>query len=282
MKDYYLPGPLERKITDTLRWLDAALTAETVERPVILWSGGKDSMVLLDLVRYKMDLNLPVVLFREPWWPQKYAFHDTLAAVWNLEVYSPPPLASTAYQAPDHLVLLARYGMRGSDVIEVPKDVIEYDASPTVSWACGVEILERPRGVMEWPWETVLVGHKDCDIDPVLGQVPLKTARHAMPGGTTLLYPLRHWTDADIWDYIEAHDLPMDEARYHVAERRNWADRGANADWFHACTRCLSTPASESVPCPRWQRDIPGRKEGVVWEDTLLRDNFTAPEHKTF
>lgn len=281
MKTYTLGTELERKVADTVRWIDAALSREDVQAPAILWSGGKDSMVMLDLIRSHMDIRLPVILFREPWWPEKYRFHDRMIAAWNLEVYSPPPAGSFAYEGDDHVVLLARYAMRGDDFVDVPKDVIELDDNRQemrAGWHCGARILSRPRGYQEWPWDTVFVGHKDCDTDPVLGAIPLHSDFIERPEGTSPAYPLRHWTDKDVWDYIEAMNVPMDGDRYDVVNRRNRADRRYNADWIQACTRCLTTSESATCHCPLWNRQILGARERVAWVPSLLGHNFDAPE----
>jgi 3'-phosphoadenosine 5'-phosphosulfate sulfotransferase (PAPS reductase)/FAD synthetase len=40
--------------------------AEAFPRGMICWSGGKNSMVLLHIVR-EMGMNLPLIFFKEPW-----------------------------------------------------------------------------------------------------------------------------------------------------------------------------------------------------------------------
>ena len=49
--------------------------AKNFPKGMICWSGGKDSMVLLHIMR-GMGIELPLVFFREPWQPSKYKFHD--------------------------------------------------------------------------------------------------------------------------------------------------------------------------------------------------------------
>lgn len=279
--NYHLPSSLERLTSDTLRWIEGVLSRDDLAAPVILWSGGKDSMVMLHLIQFQLGVRLPVVLFREPWWPEKYTFHDDLISAWGLEVYSPPPVGSYAYQAADHLVLVARYGMRGEDLIDVPKDVVEWESGSGIQdsgFGCGAEILSRPKGLMQWPWDVAFIGHKDVDTDPVLGKIPLKADFVNRPAGTSWAYPLRHWTDANVWDYLEAMNVPMDVGRYDVAARTNHADRRRNSDWIHACTQCLTTSQADTCHCPKWNRPIPGRRENVAWMETLVRDHFNAPD----
>lgn len=306
-------------------WLSQSLS------PVLLWSGGKDSMVLLHLLTQIMRTRIPCVLYREPWWPEKYAFHDALAVEWGLTVHSPWPMASMAYRddATDKLVLLARYPLRGQgQTMDVPKDVIRFpdddsndndtdhaigdegtmvpgeipgrlpqggahETDPLVSpvaadsrhwpapppgYACGLDILSRPRANSEFPWDLALIGHKDCDTDPVLGRIPLWAPIVPHAGGTSLGYPLKDWTDADIWDYIEHHGVPMDEGRYDVEHRTNWPSRRLNADWMHACTRCVEVGFPERVDCPKLNREVRGASHTVLWVDSLERYNFIAAD----
>ena len=256
----------------------------------VFWSGGKDSMVMLHLITQVMKVRLPVVLFREPWWPQKYGFHDGVIRNWGLEVYSPWPVGTLAYQreSDGHLVLIARYAMRGGDAVDVPKDVIEFKdlrslrelpgESLLMGHACGVDILSRPRAHTEWPWTMALIGHKDVDTDPVLGHIPLYADYLDRPEGTSLAYPLRHWTDADVWAYLKEHEVPVNQLRYDPALEVNRQDRQYNEDWMHACTRCLTAGATETVPCPKYQRHVPGRAHQVAWVETLRRWNFEGEE----
>lgn len=252
------------------------------EAPVILWSGGKDSMVMLHLIHWEMELELPVMLYREPFAPHKYKFHDEIIAQWHLTCYTPWPIASMAYEPVEGgLVLVARYPLRGQGMIDVPKDVIEYDPAVTFSHSvavCGRDVLDRPKAASEIPFDLALVGHKDVDVDPVLGNIPLVSHYHADPTGTALAYPLKDWTDADVWEYLQTYDVSMDVARYDVPARRNEPSRTYNADYIHACTRCLTVGAADSVMCPKYQRDVPGISHRILWLDRLARPELFVAE----
>jgi len=54
--------------------------------PCCLWSGGKDSTVLLHLLREILG-SIPVVCFREPWFPYKDRFVNRVIEEWNLEAW---------------------------------------------------------------------------------------------------------------------------------------------------------------------------------------------------
>ena len=59
--------------------------------------------------------------------------------------------------------------------------------------------------------------------------------------------PLHGWTDADVWAYIEAHNLPHQKDQY-VARDNN----------LPTCYRCLDLHnSSKVVRCPRIDKEIP-------------------------
>jgi hypothetical protein len=62
-------------------WLTGVLVQ--YKNPAIMCSFGKDSMVMLHLMR-KFNLPLPIVFYRDPWFPKKYDFADRMIAEWGL------------------------------------------------------------------------------------------------------------------------------------------------------------------------------------------------------
>ena len=238
-------GPeLNKKIDRAMSLIENAAAEMSL---CVLCSFGKDSLALLQLQR-KMGFEFPVVTFREAWDADKWAHAYELIADWGLEVHFPPPYQTWTYQHGAKFVLGASYPF-GRDpeisaappVIAIPKDVVE-PQTPAISLGgkhCGVRLLNRPTGWMDLPWEGALIGHKDCDRDPILGAIPLKTA-HVPPrveGAMHSFFPLKEWTDADVWEYLRGERVPWDKRRYQ--------DDGSsppgefNADYEHACVECM-------------------------------------------
>jgi 3'-phosphoadenosine 5'-phosphosulfate sulfotransferase (PAPS reductase)/FAD synthetase len=63
---------MEKKINNALKNIETCLKHSS--KPVLAWSGGKDSMALLDLVSKKVGAKIPVFFFVEQWQPGKYSF----------------------------------------------------------------------------------------------------------------------------------------------------------------------------------------------------------------
>jgi 3'-phosphoadenosine 5'-phosphosulfate sulfotransferase (PAPS reductase)/FAD synthetase len=224
---------------------------------VLLCSFGKDSTVLLDLIRETLparELNchsypIPVIYYRHPYFPAKHEFAEEMIRKWALEVYDFPPLACGVKCKEDRLELVTRYQV-GSDAIDLPINTEPpFERRPFV---CGLQWLTRPKTLGgQWPWKTVFIGHKNSDVDPYEGPLPLKEDRVAvMRAGVDAVFPLRHWTDNDVWDYIEANHVPYDQRRYF--KRGEVYDKWLNPDYVHACTACIDPRETRNtVPCPK-------------------------------
>jgi hypothetical protein len=224
-------------------------------KAVFLCSFGKDSMVLLDLIRDVLPAReqnchpypIPVIYHRYPYFPAKNEFADEVIRKWGLEAYDFPPVACGVKCKEDRLELVTRYQL-GQGVIDIP---INTEAPVSRRpFVCGLEWLVRPKMTGgQWPWETVFIGHKSSDVDPYEGPVPLKCDQ-TRTAGVDAVFPLRHWTDADVWDYIETHHVPYDKRRYW--ERAELADKWLNPDYIHACTACIDPRETrKAVPCPK-------------------------------
>jgi hypothetical protein len=232
---------------------------------VLLCSFGKDSMVLLDLIRQVLPARtgrgrmnchsypLPVIYHRHPYFPAKHEFADSVIRSWMLEVYDFPPVAcgvkcrGQRSEVGGRLELVTRYQI-GNGVIDLPMNTeAPIERRPFV---CGLQWLTRPKTLgAQWPWETVFIGHKSSDVDPYEGPVPLKADR-VETAGVNAVFPLRHWTDQDVWDYTELNAVPYDKRRY--VNRGEFSDKWLNPDYIHACTACIDPRVnSKTVLCPK-------------------------------
>jgi hypothetical protein len=258
-----------------------------VQRPAILSSFGKESMVQTHLTR-EMGLRLPIVYHRNHWFPEKNAFADEVIQLWQLEAHDWPPSEcgikvhdtihgepGTAGTTPAGVIqTVSRYQI-GPDIgMDVPNGILEpIDGEP---FLCGViDILERPKGTFFHPWDLYLSGHKSCDEDIFEGPCPLRTDFQPIDNGPATAFPLRHWSNDDVWDYLERFDVPIQRNRYDVANRCEWPDKRYNNDYVEACTRCIDPRQPAIVYCPKWNRAIPnvsGRVKNLEQRDLAYLD----------
>ncbi len=194
--------------------------------PIVCWSGGKDSQLLLRLVAEQYP-QIPVLYFRSAdpnrrrWAEQFIADSDLIAYSWN---------PSDRYVLPGpHLVEEYSFGHLSLPIVS---DIAEGDRC----------VLDIPRDFVEhvsYPFDVTFVGVKDSDEHPVLGK------GYWMPDGDGCFAPLRHMTDEEVWQAIREMEIPIEEAVYD----------GTVPDGPSFCTRCLS--GEPEVFCPAAGKVIP-------------------------
>jgi len=208
---------------------------------------------MLHLMR-RYNLHMPIIFHRDPWFPKKYEFADRMIAEWGLEVYDYPPYAMSLTEGEDIMAFSSHYqiGFANGQVVtmQVPKNIV----SPELykPWKCGLDVLKRPTGTFNYPFDAVLIGHKDTDSDQIAGSVKLHVDVKLNGGmGPDLLFPLKHWTDEDIWEYTERYNVPQQETRYSVEDRKELPDKHANSDYAHICISCCNKKSAAVVRCPK-------------------------------
>jgi 3'-phosphoadenosine 5'-phosphosulfate sulfotransferase (PAPS reductase)/FAD synthetase len=228
------------------------------KRPAVLWSGGKDSTALLHLVRRWMP-HIEVIMWKVPWLPEKWEFHDRMTRAWNLTVFDFPPLWSAVCHGNDRVDLMEAYSIGEKSLVVARGTEPFAEHRP---WACGRKWLERPKvGDVDFPWDVLFHGHKSCDVDPCSGQVPLEVDVLEAPGCAKIYYPLRDWSDAAVCEYTLAERIPWDSNRYEMIEDgpdgthgpavlRTKSDKSLNSDYYHTCLRCIDKRERPFVKCP--------------------------------
>jgi hypothetical protein len=251
-------------VVDALGRIVRAL--EAAARPAVLWSGGKDSTALLHLVR-RVRPDIECIQWRLPWMRRKWEFHDMLAREWNLSVHDQLPAWAALCHGNNRVDIMEGYAI-GSEAMVVARGTEPLDESEP--WVCGLEWLTRPKAAAtDFPWDVLLCGHKNGDIDPCSGPVPLQLDVLRAEGCAAVHYPLRWWSDEDVTDYHVAHAVPWDRNRY-VFENvdcemgngecrkvlRTRADKRLNSDYYQACLRCIDKREGEFVVCPKNQLTV--------------------------
>jgi 3'-phosphoadenosine 5'-phosphosulfate sulfotransferase (PAPS reductase)/FAD synthetase len=228
------------------------------KKPVVMCSFGKDSMVLLDLM-IAVAGPLPIVFHREPFSPSKYAFANEVIQAMNLTVYDYRPCKVSLSNKNGMMEIMNEYQI-GAETCLVPTGMVPpKDYSDRNSYLCGLnDLLLKPLGTFVYPWDVCFLGHKSSDVDPMHGPLPLHLDLKRNPGSASAAFPIREFSDQDVWEYTEAKKLPVHTERYEKVNGawRERANKDLNPDYFTACTLCMDRNGPEVVRCPKYQMEI--------------------------
>jgi 3'-phosphoadenosine 5'-phosphosulfate sulfotransferase (PAPS reductase)/FAD synthetase len=241
------------------------LALKHAKRPAVLWSGGKDSTVLLDLAR-KIRPDIEVIHFKLPFLSHKYAFHHFVQEKLRLTVHDWVPMSVALTHGNNRIDVCETYSlgeshlkvMRGTEPME--------QESP---WVCGKEWLNRPKGHIVSDFDVFLCGHKSSDEDPLTGSVPLEVDKKMLGPNTEIWFPLRYWTDQDISSYIKVNGVDFDQNRYDDTVTSK-PEKHMNSDYVHACFNCVDKRLGKFVDCPKYGIQVENVHEYALHEQPVF------------
>jgi len=267
---------MDQLVSETIE--KAKLWAKNWPNSVVLWSGGKDSTAMLHLLKFQAGIDVSVIQFRQPKFRERYAYSDQLIKDWDLTVYDYPASRFALADGPDTETGEVRFDLLhyfqwGTKAVvlslgtERPKEGEKF--------MCGLnDFLRRPTGTFNWPWESVWIGTKNSDTDLIKGHVPLaQDVRHA-EGSPVSLYPMRNWTDRDIYQYLEDNGVKADPTRY-IKTKSGWTnnpDKSLNADFYPTCLNCVDRHQPNHVHCPKLKATVTNISHLAPYEDIVIPD----------
>jgi len=241
--DEWQAAPLDQKIAWARKTIERAL--ESLENPALAFSAGKDSTVLLHLLRqYKPDIitiygntsiEFPECVkfarwLRDEWDLNYYEAKPEVTFWWIVEEYGWPLLGKSfgvggvAHKSSREKFfddLAARGELTGQYAIQ---------AEVPISSACCTFLKERPSQKLQ----------KELNVDGVFLGIMAAESRqrmfnfleygewyYAKSQKMWKCHPLAIWTDEDIWAYIRRHDVP-----YAALYDMGYQDE-ATGEWIH-------------------------------------------------
>ena len=175
-----------------------------IERLAMLWSLGKDSNVMIWLAKkaFLGRVPFPVVhLDTGLEFPETYAFRDRYAGEWGLDLIADdcPPIEATDPTLAPNSRLAARKTLGLSQAIE------RYGFKGLIA---GIRRDEQATRAKERVFSP-----RRADGAWDFRDQPAELWDHynfAIPaGGHLRVHPLLHWTEIDIWSYIQRESIPV-------------------------------------------------------------------------
>ena len=250
-------------ISKTISIINTAL--KRARRPAILWSGGKDSTVLLDIV-LNLRPDIEVIHWKLPFLPEKYSHHHCVQEIKNITVHDWAPVSVALTHGNDRIDVCETYSV-GDGSIMVMRGTEPFDEKKP--WVCGKEWLNRPKAITHSDFDVLLCGHKSCDEDPITGAIPLEVDMKLVGPNTQMWFPLRDWSDSDVASYILDNEVCYDKNRYDskVASKK---DKQYNSDYVHACFRCVNRLEPNFVHCPKLDADVENLHKNVLHQEPVV------------
>ncbi len=191
-------------------------TAAEMDRPVMLYSMGKDSGVLLHLAKkafYPGRLPFPLLHVDTTWkFRDMYAMRDRVAAEHDLIVYrNPDALAKNInpfdHGSEAHTTAWKTEGLRQA--------LTEYGFDAAIGGARRDEEKSRAKERIF----SVRSAHQRWDPKNQRPELWSLYNTRKRPGESFRIFPLSNWTELDVWQYVEAENIPI-VPLYFSAERR--------------------------------------------------------------
>lgn len=206
---------------------------ESAQSPAVMWSGGKDSMLLLAEVR-KIAPSIPVIWFRSP-----NPFARRMIMEWDLEAWCWEPADVYVVPNEDGLTLVREQAF-GAQRFPVLLDI-------EAGTQCIADVLPKRTPRLFPHFDVVFSGYRDSDYHWSMGGRGFFPQDGWTLGKARVVAPLRHLSDEQVWTEIKAASIPYDVQRY---------DNGGNdPDCVSACTQCLQ-PGLGRVFCPKLQTPV--------------------------
>lgn len=212
-----LRGHARRTLTADARRVLLERIADHLEEfdGYLAFSGGKDSVVLLDLVR-RVDPAIPVVFFDSGLeYPETYDYIGQLADAWNLNLHvhsCQPDLLTLLYRAGtwDMTIPTATQRQRLREVlIEAPSAAAHTEYGQGVLWGVRADESSMRRNF----YGRILTREIAVACDGCCPDRETQIDRHGgisrRADGTVAYGPIWRWPTSQIWEHCSAQQIPL-------------------------------------------------------------------------
>lgn len=192
--------------------------AAEFERPVMLYSIGKDSSVLLHLARkafHPGKIPFPLLHVDTTWkFAEMISFRDRIAREYDLDLH----VHTNPRGREENITPFTHGSARYTDIMKTEALRQALDAGKYDAAFGGARRDEEASRAKERIYSFRTPDHR---WDPRNQRPELWSIYNGMirPGESVRAFPLSNWTEVDIWRYIEAEEIPL-VPLYYAAKRK--------------------------------------------------------------
>jgi len=223
---------LEEKVNISLKIIKKSLSYS--KTPAVAFSGGKDSIVVLHLVRELMPDVITIFDNTGVEFPETIKYVKTLAKEWNLNLIEAKP--NTNFW---RIISEKGYpiGGRGSQFF---LKKMQEETGIKIGNKCCYELKEKPvkKLVKKQKIDLIFVGNRVHEsVMRKFNLADFGAIRFSSTYRAVISWPIFFFTEQDIWDYIQKYNLPINPL-YKMGYKRVgcWA---CMQDIFHKDNRIL-------------------------------------------
>jgi len=185
---FYSEKQLNYKINGAIKTINTAL--EQVANPYIACSWGKDSIVMLWLIR-KIDKNIPVVYMNSNYsFPDNYEFRDRMLKEWNIKHYIELPPVS------DYKEIVETFGLPGISRKSQDQEKV-------------VSKLKKQLRPEIKEFDSVFLGIRASESRARQNMIRYSGKINTLKNGITKIMPIADWTFKEMWQIVKENNIPM-------------------------------------------------------------------------
>jgi sulfate adenylyltransferase subunit 2 len=238
----------------------------------VLWSTGKDSTVMLDLCRKAFFGNIPFPVIHIDTgykFDEIYEFRDKINKLWNLnlKIIKDPESGILNPNNVGHFECCHRLKtLTLKKFIEKENiDGLIVSIRRDEHYMRMVERVFSPRD-KDFRWKHLKIKKEKSGDSPFIYEQDAELwniYRKDFVNGHIRIHPLLHWTELDIWKYIQKENLPVNPLYFanYVEKKYGWKNKRFRSLGCKLCTKPVDSSASsiEEIIKELEKTDVPER-----------------------
>ena len=221
----------------------------------ILYSGlGKDSICVIHLA-HTMGYKWDVMFHRDPFFPLKYRYANSIIEKWNLTCRDYPAHQCSIFWLNNTFEVVRHYRTGMHDMVLC---AMLYKPEQFIKgkYLCALkDIYLQPKGACEYLWDIGIQGHKAVECKPHSGMQPngLRWPLKHIINGPDWAQPIWNWTEEDVYTYMKENDIPFNLNVYDDTGTKlvPKEDSTFDPDRRPACFECMLPSNPIVVTCPK-------------------------------